>query len=66
VTIVTIDSDAAPSGANDRANVGGATFPANAVADCKKSGFVAGHLTRLITLADTIISYFASNGFNPF
>jgi hypothetical protein len=43
VSIIPRDCDAAPSRSDNRALIGCAGFPANAVASFEKSGLVAGH-----------------------
>jgi hypothetical protein len=45
VAIIPRDSDSTPSRSDNRALIGCAGFPANAVASFEKSGLVAGHLT---------------------
>jgi hypothetical protein len=54
VSIIPINGNSTPSHSDDRAKIGGAAFPANAVADVKLSGLVAGHLTRQIIFGDTL------------
>jgi hypothetical protein len=44
-SVIPRDGDSAPSGSDNGALIGGARFPANAVAILEKSGLVAGHIT---------------------
>jgi hypothetical protein len=53
VSVIPCDGNSAPSDARDRAKIGGARFPANAVANAKLSGFVAGHCIRFPTSSST-------------
>jgi hypothetical protein len=47
VTIIPRYGDITPCRSDDRAEIGGAILPANAVVDLKKSGLIAGHFSYL-------------------